>query len=411
MCTIRAALCLFLLALAPARAAEVIEVRNPFDPPLERTVVYDEVWRAGDDENAEYLFGVIMDVDEDADGNIYLLDTQQQELHKFDAEGHWLGRIARRGQGPGEIDNVYQFRTLGDGRIGLLKVVPSRLIRITTDGLPLDGLAFEPAKPDEPIRWGSLYSFESGGNALYAEGSFMLADSFPGAGLDFVASFDADGVEIHRFGEHRGGYDFSRPIRVDELERYYPCSNWDVDRRGRIYHTVERESYLIEVRGADGALVGRIGRDWETHRRTDQEKEEAKNRFSFASNRDLPPISYDMADTDPAITALEVIGDELWVSDPVHTRQAKRDGTKIVDVFDLGGRLIERRTLVYPFDRDRDAIHVLDSGRIVRVKNYRSATLSAQPDVTTQRGDQRVDATAAEDDILLEVIVYAPRRE
>lgn len=409
MPTLRATVLTCLLAAVPLRAAEVPEIQNPQDPPLERTVQYEEVWRAGDDENAEYLFGVIQDADEDADGNVYLLDSQLQELYKFDAEGHWLGRIARKGEGPGEIDWVYQFGLLGEGRIGLMKVVPSSLICITTDGLPLDGVTFDLPKPEEETNWGSLYTFDSSGDVMYGQGQFSLKDSHPGASLSFFASFAADGTQIHRFWEVRGGYDFSRPIHVDEEERYLPGGIWAADAQGRLYHATGRDDYVIEVREADGTLLRRIRRDWEVHRRSDEEKEEAKNQYSFSSGRELPPISYDMSDTDPAIGRIQIVGDELWVSDPEHVRQGRAEGTRIVDVFDLDGHLLERRTLVFPHDDEWDATHILGSGRIARVKNFRSASLASQTGSTVQRGEERVDASDAEDDFLLEVIVYAPR--
>ncbi len=168
---------------------------------------------------------------------------------------------------------------------------------------------------------------------------------------------------------------------------------------------------MIEVREADGRLLRRIHRDWKAHRRSDEEKDEAKNQYSFSSGRELPPISYDMADTDPAIGLIEIVGDELWVSDPAQIRQGRADGTRIVDVFDLDGHLLERRTLVYPSDPEWDVTHILDSGRIVRVKNFQSASLASRTGSSMQTGDQIMDASDAEDDFLLEVIVYAPREE
>ena len=69
-------------------------VENPREAPRTSVVEYEEVWRAGADDSEEFLFGVIRDAVTDEDGNIYLLDSQQQQVFKFSADGRisWLGQ-------------------------------------------------------------------------------------------------------------------------------------------------------------------------------------------------------------------------------------------------------------------------------------------------------------------------------
>lgn len=90
----------FMCLLATSALADVPVIDNPREAPVQRTVHYEEVWRAGADDEAEYIFGVIGDAETDAEGNIYLLDTQQYIVFKFSADGKYLERSAARVKGP-----------------------------------------------------------------------------------------------------------------------------------------------------------------------------------------------------------------------------------------------------------------------------------------------------------------------
>ncbi len=49
------------------------------------------------------VFGDVRGVDADADGTIYVLDSQAAEIRAFDASGMFLRRVAGEGEGPGEL--------------------------------------------------------------------------------------------------------------------------------------------------------------------------------------------------------------------------------------------------------------------------------------------------------------------
>jgi hypothetical protein len=77
-------------------------------------------------------FGRIASVVADDRGNVYVADQQASEIRVFDAKGTHLRTIGRRGQGPGEFDELYSLAWMGDtllaldplnGRIGLLSPV------------------------------------------------------------------------------------------------------------------------------------------------------------------------------------------------------------------------------------------------------------------------------------------------
>jgi hypothetical protein len=54
----------------------------------------------------EFLFVFISDVAVNSKGDIYVADRQLNEIRKFDKDGEYLLTIGRKGQGPGEFQNI-----------------------------------------------------------------------------------------------------------------------------------------------------------------------------------------------------------------------------------------------------------------------------------------------------------------
>jgi len=384
-------------------------VENPREAPRVNVVQYEEMWRAGANDSEEFLFGVIRDAVTDASGNVYLLDTQQQQVFKFSASGEYLGLVSRKGEGPGEINLVYHLFAPGGGRIAMSKGFPAKIVMVDTVGTPLPGISLT-VTPVEGKEGGfpMLNALAFRGVHMVAMGQVMHGGGIMQDNTAFVARFDLEGREIHRYAQWSSGYDFSQPIKVDELARYQPFNDWDMDDRGRIYHPVEREAYLVQVDSPEGAPLFRIRRDWPVHTRTKEEKEKAKNNYSFGSNANLPPISYAMADEDPAIYSVAIHGDELWVTSTEQDRQPPPDAAWAVSVFDLEGNLIEDRHFQVPTNQDEDLLRYLPDGRVVRVKAFRSAHVSAGASLTVQRGEKRRTGEDYDEEVILEVILYRP---
>jgi hypothetical protein len=58
----------------------------------------------GKEEDDNYFFLKIRDVNVDAQGNIYVVDMGNYRIQKFDSNGRYLQTIGRQGQGPGEFE-------------------------------------------------------------------------------------------------------------------------------------------------------------------------------------------------------------------------------------------------------------------------------------------------------------------
>ena len=58
----------------------------------------------GKEEDDNFLFYRIRDVNVDAQGNVYVVDMGNFRIQKFDSSGRYLQSIGRQGQGPGEFE-------------------------------------------------------------------------------------------------------------------------------------------------------------------------------------------------------------------------------------------------------------------------------------------------------------------
>jgi hypothetical protein len=100
----------------------------------------EELWRVGDGDAPEELFGVIQRVTADAEGNVYLLDRQLSEVRVFDKDGNYPRTIGREGEGPGEFRRPSDMFFLPDGRLAILQVFPPRIVLLKRNGTPVGEL-------------------------------------------------------------------------------------------------------------------------------------------------------------------------------------------------------------------------------------------------------------------------------
>ena len=88
----------------------------------------------GDDEEApsEYLFYYPEIVRTDSQGNIYVKDARRAAVRVFDANGRYVTTVGKRGEGPGELREVYGMHVDGDDRV-IVADRMSRRLTIFTD--------------------------------------------------------------------------------------------------------------------------------------------------------------------------------------------------------------------------------------------------------------------------------------
>jgi len=64
--------------------------------------------------DTNYVFGQIVEVSQDGNGNIFVLDTSTMNVRKYSSEGNFLGSAGRQGTGPGEFQMPRGMAVLGN---------------------------------------------------------------------------------------------------------------------------------------------------------------------------------------------------------------------------------------------------------------------------------------------------------
>lgn len=118
-------------------ASGEIIVQNT-DEPLwssEKTWRVVEEMRIGSDTGDDaILFGSIRSFDVDAQGRVFALDGQSQEIHVFDSDGAHIHTIGGRGTGPGEFENASAVDLSRNGEIWVMEMARGQLSILDENG-------------------------------------------------------------------------------------------------------------------------------------------------------------------------------------------------------------------------------------------------------------------------------------
>lgn len=83
-------------------------IQNPGEPLYDHlTLDLEKDLNLGSEEDDAYLFYRVEDIGVDSQGNMYVLDTGNSRIQKYDDRGIHVRTIGRKGQGPGEFDTPY----------------------------------------------------------------------------------------------------------------------------------------------------------------------------------------------------------------------------------------------------------------------------------------------------------------
>ncbi|MBT8335831.1 MAG: hypothetical protein KJO11_04440 [Gemmatimonadetes bacterium] len=344
-------------------SAGVAIVSNPAEGLWGGTPAWEfvEEYRVGGmDAETEAQFGQVapIGIDLDADGNVYVADTQQQTLRVFGPDGTFLRSIGTPGQGPGEIGlGMVAAFVVGD-EVWAADVGNMRVGRWSLDGtmqtpLPLDLTA------GVPIRWDELSGdrvvIQLRGMDFTGEGTTPENDAlvyFDGAIGDTLALLPA-------------GQSFQMTGGVPQFRFFEAEPVWDATSDGRVMSAMNSD-YRIEVRSADGTLERIVTLAHEPRPVT-----EGDERAMTAAIRDLmadqgaPPQAVEMimsqatfADVYPAFAQM-LAGPEgtLWVQRIATAAELGESddfdmqnlGSDLWDIFDAEGRYLGEMTMPAKF--------------------------------------------------------------
>lgn len=359
----------------------VLNVRNGARPSggIE-ALQMEEQWTVFGEDDGDILFGLIPRACSDAGGNVYVLDSQLNQVLKFSPSGKLVATLFREGEGPGEIREPRDMMVLGDGRVGVVQEFPGVLIFVESDGTPAGRVKIGGTK-------GGIYSLTgcgaAGDHVILSDNTQSPGDTPGTSNRDyFLATFDEQGVEAIRYCSSRGIYNFS-DFRFSEREHTPPF--WftfaaGVD--GRTCVAPDRDRYAIQVFSPDGRLAMVIERAFEPIDRSDEEY--ADTRAIYETALTSLPVDYtlEVERSASAIAFLQRglrIRDDgtIWALSGRGIRNLPDGILAVFDVFDRSGEFVKQVELHGPGDALKDGIFFVGEDRVVVVKGYMES-LAAQ---------------------------------
>lgn len=346
----------------------VIHVMNPAQPSQPAsTISPSELWRVGGEDDEDIIFGVVSDIVADEQGNLYLLDSQLNEVMVFTRDGEYLRSIGREGEGPGEFRRPSGMFLTPEGNVAVLQSMPGRIILMTADGEPI-GNHPVPEAPD-----GGMMMFFQGDRA----GDHIILDTRSFARRETGMDITRELVRINAQGEAVGTLHKKKSERnfaamsFDEKEMM--SIMWTCGPDGRVYVSDNFDGYSITVYGPGGATERVIERAYEHRKRSPEEMEENKPRVMIRRGNRAQAPETKGSETDRDILALHPRHDgTLWVV-PSHGGRDQDDGViATFDVFGAEGRFGQQVAVAGDGEFAEDGLHFVGD-RLFLVKGLRSA--------------------------------------
>jgi hypothetical protein len=231
-----------------------------------------------------------MSADEDAAGNLFILDDKDSCVKKFNARREYVGRFGRNGQGPGEFQYGMKVGISASGQV-VVSTMSSEFHIFGNDGSYVDRFRLPPYRGISPVVLGedrvAAYAFQVNGEN----------------DLDnpILAIFDFQGQVLHEFGE---------PYLLDATRRTWNANflSLAVDGEENLYaafSTLNR----IEKYSPDGRLLLSIDRalPFEVTHRYKQTSMNVGGRVALVDEPDFTPVNSGIGvDSDGRIWVLAV---------------------------------------------------------------------------------------------------------
>ncbi len=350
-----------------------LNVLNPAKPAnTPTTKAPEELWRiGGDTDDDDEFFGVIGEVTVDQEGNVYLLDVQLNEVAVFTKDGHFLRRIGREGEGPGEFRRPETVFMLPDGNVGILQTRPGRIIMLTKEG---DPAGIHPVPENED---GSTAFFRGG--RLAGENLVLLSQQFSRKEDSFeinaaLIRIDASGKETARYMTDTQKRSRANLV-IDERNNGTWGMVWNASGDGRVFACRSFDDYAIQVWHADGKFDRVIRREFTPRERNAKEVEKMRVRMT-PRGRWARDAKVEISKTDRTVQEIypRANGD-VWVLSSRGGLDAPSGKIGTFDVFNKAGHFVEQVTLSGQGDIAQDGFYFVGD-RLFVVTGLQSARLA-----------------------------------
>jgi len=328
----------------------------------------DLIIKSSDPNNIYSFFASGLEVD--SKGNIYVLDSYDKKILKFNKSGKYLKAFGGEGQGPGEFESVTNIEIDKQDNIYVQDIVRMALVVFDSNGV------FR-----KNIRGTGIFYFSSDfmvGPSGHIYCGYQPLQSIGTKNIYYISMFDQDmnyllniykkeGVILqYSVKTSSGSYSFLSP-------RYTPNVVWTMNPEGRIFISYN-DSYKISIFSREGDFIKTISRDISPEKVTVEEKSQIRQEFE----KRHPGLSkyVKFYNTKPHILRLTIVDNYLFAL------KKREDYDYYCDVFDVEGNFIDEvvlkfypmiskkgyvYTIRFEYDGPRDAGNIIDS-YIVRYK-------------------------------------------
>ena len=335
-------------------ASGELVVRNTDEPLWDEADMWQfvEEIRLGTDADDEApIFGEIISFDVDAQGRIFILDFQTQEVSVFDSDGEYVRTFGGTGAGPGEFEQALAVDISPNGEIWVMEMLYAQLSIFDTHGSYLrsepvgnPGIGLTPYSGgfDSMGRYNAVVMFFD----EYGESQVMARFDQSLTPLDTIAIPETS-VERETFTHVTARFSISERIP------FQGSFDWRFSPTGNLWTLTTKEYELVELTPL-GETLRRVSRDHDPIPVSEEEMDGVREEFQWFINRGGTVDWSRIPDTKPPVVSF-FCDDEgnLWVK-----RQAVMPGDedRLFDLFDPEGRYLGELRLPFPLHSDPEPI-------------------------------------------------------
>ncbi|MBP2681191.1 MAG: hypothetical protein H6Q78_1054 [Candidatus Krumholzibacteriota bacterium] len=345
-------------------------VLNPAEPSSTPVVAEaKELWRAGGEGDDEVLFGVISQITTDSRGNVYILDSQLNQVMILSPNGEQIRAIGREGEGPGEFQRPSDLFLTADGNVAVLQRMPGRIVLLTPEGEPLGNMRIPETAE------GGMQMFSNGRlageNVVLNVSRFARRDD----GFDTINSLfsvDREGNLVSTFFAKKDEGNFANMV-FDEKKMGPGALVWSAGLDGRVYTSDSFDGYRYQVWSPAGKLERVVEKEYTPRKRSSEEMKRYAPvvRIQQGDRAQSPEVK--ASETDRDIQQIFPRGNgEVWVLSSMGAFGPPPGAIASFDVFDGTGKFTGRTAFNGTGSYAEDGLYLVGD-RLYVVTGLRSA--------------------------------------